>query len=133
MMRRLTFEEFEEEYRPIDRTDGSQDGRPSSYCRSVRDPLITHDREHLWTVVDVDGHRYILPGRHFVNREAYVFTEVPWETADIEVYDEDELECPRCGDVRFTEEWLTGEFGEGRCASCEDDDGTEADYVDSVG
>lgn len=58
-----------------------------------REPLGIHelsepiDSSHLWTLVDPmvpSGMQYWLPGYHFVNREGYVFTEVPWTEADLQ-------------------------------------------------
>jgi len=56
--------------------------------------------QHVWTVIDVElfageSHPYeeedadncwvIVPGYHYVNRIAYMITEMPWDNDSIEV------------------------------------------------
>ena len=36
------------------------------------------DPHLVWTLVDEDGHWYLIPGRWLVNRLAYVICQVPW-------------------------------------------------------
>ncbi len=42
------------------------------------------EAEHVWTVIDEDGHLYAFPGHRFVNRFAYVVCAKPWAAADLE-------------------------------------------------
>jgi hypothetical protein len=49
------------------------------------DPLVTGtglDQHFIWTMVDVDGTMYIVPGWHRVNRMYYIRTAKPWTDKD---------------------------------------------------
>jgi hypothetical protein len=49
--------------------------------------------ERVWTAVDGDDdHSYLIPGFHIVNRFAYVVSQRPWTSEDVEV----RLDCPDC-------------------------------------
>lgn len=39
----------------------------------------------IWTLIEVDGEGYIIPGFHFVNRYCYYVTTNPWDNENIEI------------------------------------------------
>jgi len=39
--------------------------------------VMKHPQDRVWTLIDVDGKQYVVPGFHFVNRFGYFVTEVP--------------------------------------------------------
>ena len=83
--RLISSDEFEETYKPYVKDDGSM----------VYDAAEMSSREggpganNWWTLVDVDGRLYLVPGIHYVNRMGYVVTRVPHNDAPIEVDWED--------------------------------------------
>lgn len=98
----ISYETFVDKYRPI--ATGIVEGEPirpmfAAYGKDLQTVRST-DEGHVWTVIDVDlssgePHPYIgedgdncwviVTGYHYVNRLGYVITEVPWESAEIEV------------------------------------------------
>ena len=40
---------------------------------------------HIWSVLEVDGRLYVVPGRHRVNVVGFNVTTHPWENDNIEV------------------------------------------------
>lgn len=44
-----------------------------------------HKRRRIWTLLEVDGRRYIAAGMHWDNREGYFVTTYNWDTGDEEV------------------------------------------------
>lgn len=42
------------------------------------DHVRLQPRDHIWTILDVDGELMIANGYHFVNRLGYILTERPW-------------------------------------------------------
>lgn len=98
----IPYEAFISIYRPI--STGIIEGEPSrpmfaAYGRDLQTVRSTDDG-HVWTIIDVDlsdgePHPYegedgdncwvIVTGYHYVNRIGYLITEVPWESAEIEV------------------------------------------------
>ena len=79
---------FEKKFKPIV-PEGSEWGADDAGILrplELTDDMLDGENRHLWTLVDpmVDsGMQYWLPGYHYVNREGYVFTEVPWTDADL--------------------------------------------------
>lgn len=39
----------------------------------------------VWTVIQGERHRWIIPGRHIVNAEAYLVSELPWTDESLDV------------------------------------------------
>ena len=73
----LTEAEYDDKYGPI---MGPDDSGIWEY-----EDAKTKPTEHVWTVVEVDGDLYVIPGWHVVNRIGYNVTEQPWEHENIEV------------------------------------------------
>ncbi len=48
----------------------------------IRDAAEPIEATHLWTILDIDGDLYIVPGYHFVNSYGYVVTKEAWEALD---------------------------------------------------
>lgn len=59
-----------------------------TYGRAVRvrvhDPL-PDDHHYVWTLLDCDGKKVAVPGRHYVNRVAYLVGARPWTNPNIDV------------------------------------------------
>ena len=79
----MTYEEWYDTYKP----------RP---CNTDNDMWETDDprmetmlEEHVWTLVEAEGLRYICAGFHHVNRLAYFVTNEPWTDASLEILDTD--------------------------------------------
>ena len=66
---------FERRFRPIDGPDGALYWRFEQLPKDV-------DPHRVWTIVDCEGHLYVSPGYHLVNRVDYVLCEVPWTDED---------------------------------------------------
>lgn len=98
----IPYNVFVAKYRPI--ATGIIEGEPSrpmfaAFGQDLQTVRRT-DETRVWTVIDIDlscgePHPYegedgdncwvIVAGFHYVNRLGYLITEVPWESADIEV------------------------------------------------
>jgi len=94
-MAELTFEEFEEKYKPIKNPlnpgQGWDDFAFETYGEDL-ELVKSVPNEHIWTVMDCDGQFVVGNGFHFVNRFSYFITEVAHDENDcIEVIDEDDL------------------------------------------
>jgi hypothetical protein len=73
----LTEDEYDDKYGPI---MGPEDSTIWEY-KDVK----TKPTEHVWSVVEVEGDLYVIPGWHVVNMVGYNVTEQPWEHDNIEV------------------------------------------------
>ena len=73
----LTEDEFEERYDTIMSRDGSGIWE--------FDQIKSRPTERVWSVVEVDGDLYAIPGWHVVNVIGYCLTRRPWEHDHIEV------------------------------------------------
>lgn len=49
--------------------------------------VLAADPKHVWTMVEEDDVMYITAGLHFVNRQCYFITELPWENDTIQFVD----------------------------------------------
>lgn len=79
-METILFKDWVDKYRP----DTSPDGVRHQYePGSFMVGLMPHSR--VWTLLEIDGTRFILPGFHMVNRVSYYLTDVPWANEHIEV------------------------------------------------
>lgn len=67
---RETLPEWEDEFTGVEQPNGGV-----MLERFIDRP---EDESHLWTVTDVDGELYIVPGWHYVNRFDYVYSTEPW-------------------------------------------------------
>lgn len=88
---KITEEEFFEKYKPIQNpyTKGSgwNNTMFETYGKEIDYVTSSNfsDRQ-IWTLVDcVNEECYIIPGFHFVDRNGYFITEIPWENENIEV------------------------------------------------
>lgn len=85
----MTYDDWIDRYQPV-RTDGQ-------VFVGLDDPRAEDDPRHVWTLMTGDNGscQFIVPGRHWVNRDDYAVTAVPWEHEGIEVWYDDE--CEECG------------------------------------
>ena len=83
----MTFDEWVEKYKPV--LDGEGCPRAFETTGPDYDEVIPYPANQVWTRVDCDGSMPITSGWHFVNRDAYFLTEVPFEDGiEIEVTDD---------------------------------------------
>jgi hypothetical protein len=75
MSNMLTDDQFIEKYRPIENTEG--DFLFETYGSDLA-RIKTTKPDHVWTLVEVEGIGYLIPGIHYVNRFGYFITELPW-------------------------------------------------------
>ena len=87
----ISYEEFIETYKPIiNHSYAPFDGYLfETYGKDVQ-TVIRHIKEknnnYCWTLLDVDnGESYIIPGYHYVYRQGYFVTKVPWTNENLEV------------------------------------------------
>jgi hypothetical protein len=73
----LTEAEYYERFAPIEGPDGS-DIWEHRYVQ-------TKPTSHIWSVVEVDGDLFVIPGWHVVNVIGFNVTEQPWTHDNIEV------------------------------------------------
>lgn len=86
----LTFEEWKEKYRPIPNSllDNAYEGLMfETYgvdLTTVNAYLNDGDKRlQIWTLCDEDGVTWITNGYHYVNRQGYFLTEVPFEDGQL--------------------------------------------------
>lgn len=88
-MKTLTFEQFEEIYKPIFNPFTSYPNNENYFFETYGEEVNYIKKQHnnfIWTLVDCDNEeQYIIPGYHIVNRSFYLLTEIPWENENIEV------------------------------------------------
>lgn len=99
----MTFNEWCEKFKPFKKygvTDGGDiefDTHGDDYAY-----VCAMDNHYVWTrVTGDDGMEYIVEGKHFINREVYYITSLPWTDGDsyeIPWRDADQLWCDGCGD-----------------------------------
>ena len=80
-----TYEAWEAKYKPIERTDGDIqfDTHAPQDLKRVKDYAAEHGILHVWTICHEEDDVFIDSGFRWVNRLAYVITEVPRESENI--------------------------------------------------
>ena len=90
-MKTITFEIFEETYKPIKNQfvqDSSYDGCMFETYGVELAHVREQDVKKIWTIVDCNNEEiWIVPGYSIVNRLGYILCEIPWESEDIQVND----------------------------------------------
>jgi hypothetical protein len=90
-MKTITFENFEETYKPIKNPfvqDSSYDGCMFETYGVELAHVKEQDNKNIWTIINCENEEsWIIPGFHFVNCFGYFITEIPWESEDIQVND----------------------------------------------
>lgn len=94
-MKTITYVEFEKQFQPL-QNPFTEDGSYNNCAFETYEPELTFvkqfDNNKIWTLVDGDNENwYIIPGYHFVNRQNYFVTEIPWEDENIEVDDNERI------------------------------------------
>ena len=87
----ITFEIFEETYKPI-KNPFVQDSSYNGCMFETYGVELAHVREqdnkNIWTIINCENEEsWIIPGFHFVDRFGYFITEIPWESENIQVND----------------------------------------------
>jgi len=86
----MTFDEWAEKYKPILDDDGCP--RAFDTTGPDYDEVVPYPANQIWTRIDCDGCMPITNRWHYVNRDSYFITEVPFEgDIVIEVTDPFEL------------------------------------------
>jgi hypothetical protein len=87
MGKTITTEEFFEQYKPIKnhfvQETAYNDCVFETYDKEVQyivDIANSNKKQCVWTLIDCeDEETWIIPGYHYVNRNGYFITEIPWE------------------------------------------------------
>ena len=74
---RMSDDEFDQKYDPVDPPSGE------SYWEAHE--IQGQKKNHVWTVLDLDGDLYVVPGIHRVNQFGFMVTRKPWRNKNIEV------------------------------------------------
>ena len=83
--------EFFERYRPIQNPYTEEGSWNNTMFETYGDELAyvkssEFSDKQIWTLIDCENEEtYIIPGFHFVNRNGYFITQIPWEDDTIEV------------------------------------------------
>ena len=113
----LTWEEFQEQFKPLLSPFGNDDSNYNieTYGEELQ-YVVEQDPHYVWTYTDVGNGTGIYNGYHWVNRLAYIVTEVPWvEGTEYEV-DLDLDTCEECDEV--IEMACQEDDGELTCTNC---------------
>lgn len=90
-MKTITYEQFEQQYKPIKNPfvqDSSYNGCMFETYGVELAYVREQDVKKIWTIVDCDNEEiWIVPGYSIVNRLGYILCEIPWESEDIQVND----------------------------------------------
>jgi hypothetical protein len=117
-MNELTYEEWENKYRPIKNHIVADDDTIS--FETYGDEVLfvcEQPNDTVWTEMDGDDGVYIVAGYHLANRICYYVTEIPWTDEDYvtvakfvtcpcynEETDEANPDCQECyGDGNYTD------------------------------
>jgi hypothetical protein len=116
----LTWEEFEEQFKPIKNTISkySDNFMFETYGEEL-EFVQKQNPNHIWTESQIDYGFVTSEGYHFVNRMGYYITEVPWE--DNVSYEIDlQLDtCTECLNPFSDDAWGCSEDGmEYVCNNC---------------
>lgn len=84
----MTFDEFYDQYQPIDNVIGDEGFLFETYGQDL-EFVEKQEKNKVWTLVEVDGILYLIPGFHVVNRLNYIITKQPWTDETIEIKYED--------------------------------------------
>lgn len=83
-MKNLSYEDWEEVYKPIKENQGLKDFHPSVVNDEEKNVLTKAINDNkVWTLVDTDDGLHIISGFHFVNRMDVYITETPIEEEEI--------------------------------------------------
>lgn len=74
----MTYDEFENKHKPIENHLGDEGTYLFETYGQEVDFVSNQDENIVWTLVEVDGKLYIVPGFQYVNRLNYLITEIPW-------------------------------------------------------
>lgn len=92
-METITFEDFEKIYKPI-KNHIIQDTPYNGYMFETYGDELDYVRSYkfvdkqIWTLISCsDEESWIIPGYHFVDRNGYFITEIPWESENIQIND----------------------------------------------
>lgn len=86
----MTFDEFYNKYQPIDNELGDEGFLFETYGIEL-DYVKGVPNNNVWTLVEVDGVLYIIPGFNIVNRLNYLVTKEQWTDSNLEIkYEDDE-------------------------------------------
>jgi hypothetical protein len=118
----LTWEEFEEQYKPIPNSITNVGYIFETY--GEEDEFVRkQDPKNIWTYTDVGSGTAVYNGYHWVNRIGYYITELPYdEDTDYEV-DLDMDTCEECEEV--IEFACQEDDGELTCTNCCGHEGCE--------
>jgi len=90
---RLSWEEWEEDYKPLPNhldDNASYDG----FMFETYEPeysFVKSSDKFQWTLIEVDGTQYIIPGLHHVNRLGYFLTEEGYHGKHELIVDTDDI------------------------------------------
>jgi hypothetical protein len=85
----ITYDEWDEKFRPM-----SNPWEPHSQQFDIDMDFSNIDVHRIWTMVDCDGHLYVVNGKHYVNRMWYFITEERWKDGDqYDIIDTDFCDC----------------------------------------
>jgi len=80
MYKTMTYDEFSENFRPIQNHFRDYKTFPFETYGEELDFVRSQPAENIWTEIDGDGGTYIVNGYHLVNRIQYYVCEVPVST-----------------------------------------------------
>lgn len=90
-MKIIDYGQFEETYKPQKNPfvqDSSYDGCMFETYGVELAHVREQDNKNIWTIINCENEEsWIIPGFHFVDRFGYFITEIPWESEDIQVND----------------------------------------------
>jgi hypothetical protein len=96
-MKKITYEVWVDQYKPLNNPDTIEGSYENKFFQ-IKEHLFKDDK-YIWTLVSGENENmWIIPGFHYVNREGYFLTEIPWESEDIEVNDNEMLTI---GDAKY--------------------------------
>jgi hypothetical protein len=85
-MKTLTFEEFEEKYKPQENLIIKENTYLYEIFGEELEYVKKQHNNFIWTLIDTDDEeQWIIPGYHIINRSSYLITEIPWENENIQV------------------------------------------------
>lgn len=114
----LTWQEFEEQFKPIPNHFHENDPYLHFETYGEEDEFVRTfiDQKRVWTYTDIGNGSVVCEGYHWVNRLGYFITEIPWEDDTSYEVDLHMDTCEKCGDV--IEIACQEDDGEWTCTEC---------------
>lgn len=83
-IRAISFDDWLEEYKPIANPNGSAEEYKGLLFDVKDEFVLSHAESNVWTLIECDNLITVIPGLHYVNRQGFFITAIPFESLNDE-------------------------------------------------